>query len=199
MEFASKLRWAIVITAVVLFLILVGWGLYSIARSIFDSGAGNNGDTQEVSSAVDEDIRQTTQARYYLDGRTVANSDHRSYSIDVSRNVVTMKVYSSYGQQVIRERSYQNTERAYEVFLASLDNLGIENLRQGTTNDFEEVGVCPSGFKYIFELNSDIRRWSTSCRGELNQGNAGFAVNPVKSLFQAQVPDFDELTDDIDF
>ncbi len=201
MEFASKLRWALVVITVVLFLILVGWGLYSIARSIFDSNAGDSENVQEVSAVVDEDIRSTSTARYYLDGKTVANSEHRSYSIEVSRNVVTMKVYKSYGEDVIREKSYQNTPEAYESFLASLDHLGIKNRRPNTNtdDDFKDLGACPSGFRYVVELDSTLRRWTTSCSGKGNFGTAGFSMNAVKSLFQKQVIDFDALTDDIDF
>lgn len=199
MEFASKLRWFLVIIAVVLFMVLIGWGLFSIAKSLFNSGSGDSGSNTTQSQVIDEDVRLTSQASYYLSGRVVANSEQRSYKIDVSSNVVTMTIYSSYGQKVITEKSYQNTPEAYDAFIASLDNLGIDNRVQGTNteDDFDEIGQCPGGYTYVIELDNVIRRWTTSCRDI--QGTAGFNMNSVKTLFQRQVPDFSELVEDIDF
>lgn len=200
MEFASKLRWFLVITAVILFMVLIGWGLFSIAKSLFNSGSSDNStNTATQSQVIDEDVRMTSQASYYLSGRVVANSEQRSYQIDVSSNVVTMKIYSSYGQKVIGEKSYKNTPEAYDAFIASLDNLGIDNRVQGTNteDDYNEIGMCPGGYTYVIELDNNIRRWTTSCRDI--PGTAGFNMNSVKTLFQRQVPDFSELVADIDF
>ncbi len=199
MEFASKLRWFLVIIAVVLFMVLIGWGLFSIARSLFDSGSGNSNNSTGQSQIIDEEVRLTSQASYILTGRVVANSEQRSYQIDVSSSVVSMTVYGSYGQKVIREKSYTNTPEAYSAFLASIDNLGVENRLNGTNteDDFAEEGKCPGGYTYVVELDNAIRRWTTSCSDI--PGTAGFNMNSVKTLFQRQVPDFRELVDDIDF
>lgn len=199
MEFASRLRWFLVIVGVVLFMVLIGWGLFSIARSIFDSSSDSNNSNPASQQIIDEDVRLTSQASYYLDGRIVANSEHRSYRIDVSSNVVSMKVYSSYGQQIIRENTYRNTSEAYSSFIASLDNLGVEQRVRGTTteDDYAEEGKCPGGFRYIVELDDTIRRWTTNCDDVA--GTAGFNMNAVKSLFQRQVPDYEALIEDIDF
>lgn len=189
MEFASKLRWFLVVITMVIFLILVGWGLYSIARNLFNSNATNTTDTV----IVDESLDYIGTARIYVDGRVVANSDHRSYSIDVSSGVVTMKVYSSYGQNVIKEQSYKNTSEAYTTFMNALASYNVPDRINGTTeeDDYQESGVCPTGQRYILELDNSIRRWSTSCSA--NQGTAGFSMSRVLTLFQRQVPDFNDL------
>lgn len=191
MEFASKLRWFLVIVTMVIFLILIGWGLYSIARNLFNSNTPSSDSTAIVEE--DSSLESTATARYYVDGRIVANSEHNSYSIEVSSGVVTMKVYNSYGQKVIKEKSYQNTQEAYLAFLSALENTGVPDRREGTDteDDFEEIGVCPTGKRYIIELDNSVRRWSTSCSSK--QGTAGFSMSRVLTLFQRQVPDYSEL------
>lgn len=194
MEFASKIRWFIVITVVILFLVLVGWGLYSIARNIFDSNSGQN---QDIVAIEEDTLDYVSTARIYVDGRVVANSEHRSYSVEVSSGVVTMKVYSSYGQNVIREKSYTNTSEAFDNFINALASYNVPDRIDGTTedDDYNESGVCPTGKRYILELDSEIRRWSTSCSSK--EGTANFSMSKVLSLFERQVPDYDDLLDDI--
>lgn len=194
MEFASKLRWFLVITAMILVLIFVGWGLYSIARSIFRSGSGDSSSsTSSVESDSDYAVDLTDQASLYVDGAVVAESKHRSYSIEVSSSVVTMKVYSGYGQQVIKEKSYRNTSESYKAFLDSLDSLRVTRRVADTDidDDHAESGVCPSGWRYIVELDDSVRRWSTSCGSR--KGTAGFSMSAVRRLFKRQVPDFSEI------
>lgn len=195
MEFASRLRWFLIILAMILVLVFVGWGLFAIAKSTF----GGNNSSSSVASNINESVVLTNQARMYVDGPVVAESLHRSYGIEVNSSVVTMKVYGSYGQRVLRERSYRNTPQAYEAFLNSLVNLRITSRVSGTTteDDDAESGVCSAGRRYIVELDDSIRRWSTSC--ESRPGTAAFSMTAVRRLFRNQVPDFSELVDGIEY
>jgi hypothetical protein len=188
MEFASKLRWILVITVMVIVLILISWGLYSIAQNTFGSNDENVTVQQEEIA-----IQSVNTASYSVDGPVVASDKHRSYRIDVSENVVTMRVYGGYGSFIITEQSYTNTTESYTAFLSALDNANVTERARGTTteDDYAEVGVCASGRRFILELDTAVRRWSTSCAG--NQGTAGFSMPPVATLFQRQVPDFSTL------
>lgn len=189
MELASRIRWLLVIFVVVVFLVLIGWGLFSIASNIFDTFSGDGAVTQ----VNDYNVSSTATARLIVDGPVVAASEHRSYEIAVSENVVSMTVYSGYGRNAIAEESYRNTDDAFTVFLSALEYEGVTDRQRNTTEemDFEEEGVCPRGRRYIVELDSSIRRWSTSCRD--GDGTAGFAMRDIRRLFEDQIPDFRDL------
>lgn len=189
MEFASRLRWIIVIALAITFLALIGWGLFSIANNIF-RGAGT-GTTEEISTY---DVTSAATARFTVDGPVVANEEHRSYTIEVSQNVVSMKLFGAYGRETIEERSYRNTQEAFDTFLSALENERVTDRARGTVaeDDDAEVGVCSNGRRFIVELDNEIRRWSTSCRD--NEGTAGFTMSRIRTLFQKQVPDFREIT-----
>jgi len=191
MEFASRLRWALVIITVVIALILVSWGMFSIANGIFRGGSDSN--SALVAEAEAYDVNSAATARLMVDGPVVANQEHNSYIIEVSRNVVSMKVYKSYGQTLVAQKSYNNSEVSYQTFLSALDKLNVTSRIKGTTvdDDNAEQGVCPSGKRYILELDNDVRRWSTSCSHK--QGTATVTFSSVRTLFQKQVVDYREL------
>jgi type II secretory pathway component PulC len=195
MEFASRIRWILVIAVTVILLILVSWGLFTIASNIFRG----DGDVPLTTQSNDVKIVQSTSvAKYRVEGPIVANEDHRSYSITVSSSVVTMKTFKSYGRVILEERSYQNTQAAYDSFLSALLNQNVTELnRRNTSTDFtfEDQGVCANGQKFFVELDSKIFRWSTSCSD--SQGNAGFDMAFISALFEEQVPDFADLTYDL--
>lgn len=196
MEFASKLRWVLVVFILLFVLILVGWGLSAIARSVFGGGSSTAQLPDEDSIALASVLDDVDVVRYTVDGPVVASSEHRSYSIEISRNVAMMRVYSDYGQKVIAERSYVNNTAAYETFVQSLEAANATARYEGTDveDDFEEEGVCPTGRRYILELGEDIRRWTTSC--DRTDGTAAGKMTTMRGLFAKQIPEFDELVKD---
>lgn len=188
MELASRIRWILVLVVGILFLFLIGWGLYSIASNMF------NGDSSETSTTEPTyNVTTAATAKFTNDGPVVASDLHRSYTIEVSQNVVMMKVYKNYGQTVITEKSYSNNPESFITFLNSLENLDVTSRLRGTTaeDDNADKGVCPQGQRFILEIDSNLRRWATTC--STREGNAGFDMLAVKNLFDRQVPDFDEL------
>jgi hypothetical protein len=188
MELASKLRWILVIAVMVIALILVSWGLFSIAQNIFTVD-----ETQTEQQETEVSVESVSTASYTVDGPVVANNLHRSFRIEVSENVVTMRVYGGYGSFLISENSYPNTAESYAVFMSALENENISSRAKGTTpdDDFSEVGVCATGRKFIVELDKELRRWSTSCNNR--EGTAGFNMQAVGTLFQLQVPDYNTI------
>lgn len=192
MELASRIRWILVTAIFIVALILVGWGLFSIASNIFRGNDKN--DSSQLEPINDFLVESTELARFTVDGPVVANDKHRSYTIEVSKSVVTLKIYKSYGQVLLDEKSYTNTAPAYDVFLSALGNANVTALRKNSSTevDFADQGVCARGRKNIVELDGAVRRWSTSC--SKNEGNAGFPMAPVMELFRSQVPDIRELT-----
>jgi hypothetical protein len=192
MELASRIRWILVIAVISIALLLIIWGLFSIASNIF---RGNDGPS--VATVVNGfRIEDVSTATFRAVGPVVSVEDHRSYTIAVSQNVVVIRVFAGYDERLIAERSYRNTPTAYRTFLSALTNAEVIEQRRGTLEEFgfEDEGVCARGSKYFLELDTDLFRWSTSCPDR--EGNAGFRMSPVRGLFQAQIPDFSEITRD---
>jgi Na+-transporting methylmalonyl-CoA/oxaloacetate decarboxylase gamma subunit len=191
MEFASKLRWILVIFILLFVLIFVGWGLSAVARNVF-----NRSDTATTETVEDTNVSQqegVSVARYKVDGPVVASADHRSYSIEVTQNVVTMRVYSDYGQKILNEKSYLNNSDSYDAFIQSLEKADAAARYAGTDEDDDNAdqGVCPEGRRYILEIGDDIRRWTTSC--DRKQGTAAGKMTTLRTLFAKQIPDFEEM------
>ena len=194
MEFASKLKWILIIFILLFVLILVGWGLSAVARSVFNNSSDK--DTSIVEEPAETSINGVSTVSYIVDGPVVASSLHRSYKIDVSSSVVRMRVFSDFGQKVISEKSYTNNETAYSNFVFSLERANATARFEGTDeeDDLAEQGVCPKGHRYILEIGDDIRRWTTSC--DRTQGTAAGQMTTIRSLFIKQIPDFSTLIKD---
>lgn len=191
MEFVSKLRWVMVVFISLLLLVLVGWGLATIARGLFDDNSSSGSVPGEQDIALQ--ALGADSVRYIVDGPVVASADHRSYMIEVTENVVVMRVFADYGQTVISEKSYRNNDVAYQTFVESLDNLNASARTRGTTvdDDVLEAGVCSAGRRHIVEVGDDVRRWRTNC--EAFPGTAGGDMRAIRLLFSAQIPDFRDM------
>lgn len=194
MEFASKLKWILIVFILLFVLILVGWGLSAVARSVFNNSPDK--DSSVVVEPVDTSIAGVSTVSYTVDGPVVASSLHRSYKIEVSSNVVTMRVFSDFGQKVISEKSYTNNETAFSNFVFSLERANATARFEGTDeeDDIADQGVCPKGYRYILEIGDDVRRWTTSC--DRTQGTAAGQMTTIRALFIKQIPDFKDLIKD---
>ncbi len=191
MEFASRLRWIIVIFISLLALVLVGWGIASIAKNVFKGGSKST--TSQATTEEPYNIETTASARFITEGPIVASDKQRSYVIEVTQKTVTMKLYKAYGQILISEKSYPNTLESYNAFLSALDKNSVTSRIKDTTaeEDFADEGVCATGKRYIIELDSDLRRWGTSCSAK--QGTSGAKMSVIKSLFKGQVADYNTI------
>lgn len=187
MEFVSKIRWIIVIFVVLIGLIFIGWGLSTIARSVF---AGTSSSTETIAEEEAVSFIDLDRVSFETSGPIVAKEEHRSYIIEVTERVVSIKVYSDYGQKVIAEESYLNNEAAFESFVNALDKANADTRYKDTKpeDDFAEKGACPTGRRYVLELGDIERRWSTSCSSE--RGNAGGNMVKIRNLFASQIPEF---------
>ncbi len=193
MEFVSKLRWVIVIVVILIVLSIAGWGLAMIARSLISSDDKETVLPTDATSLTALSATNANVVRYSTVGPVVSNSEHRSYTIEVSRNVVMMRVYSEYGQKVVAEKSYPNDERAFEYFVEALDKQRVSARVKGTTesDDYNEIGACPSGRVHIVEIDDNVRRWRTNCKDF--PGTAGGNMAAIRELFSSQIPDFDAM------
>lgn len=190
MELASKLRWVLVVFIVLFILIFVGWGLSAVARNVFSGRSSNSTAVEDVETTKLDGV---SVARYVVDGPVVASAEHRRYMIEVSRSVVLMRVYSDYGQTILKEKSYTNNFEAFDTLIKSLEEANATARYAGTDvdDDVADQGVCPTGRRFILEIGDDLRRWTTSC--DRKDGTAAGKMTTLRSLFTKQVPDFDEM------
>ena len=194
MEFASKLKWILIVFILLFVLILVGWGLSAVARSVFSGSSDKN--TTVIEETVDNSIQGVDSVRYTVDGPVVASAQHRSHTIEVTSSVVMMRVFSDYGQKVVAEKSYANNQASFSNFVFSLERANATSRFEGTDedDDLSDQGVCPKGKRYILEIGDDIRRWTTSC--DRTQGTASGQMTTMRRLFNKQIPDFEALVKD---
>ena len=184
---------------------LIGFGLvivllFAIIFMIVRGGGDNNGKVPEtkktlISYASDDNVTITST----LIGPVTAPQNHNEIQIEVTNSQATVNIINGYDGNVVNSRSYPLTTEAFSEFLSALDKA---KFTEGNTDEAlrNDEGYCATGQRYVFEIregaNNIQRFWATSCRGvKTFKGNSAAVLN----LFQNQIPDYDELTDDVSF
>lgn len=135
-------------------------------------------------------------ASMIIDGQEGANSTHQAVRVDVSQNQVTYEQLSTYNYNVVKEQTFTNNENAYNVFLRSLYFAGFlkGNSNQSQSNPY---GLCPLSKRYILNFNNGsqslLHWWTTSCGDHTYNGQASLTI----TLFEKQVPNFENLTENL--
>jgi hypothetical protein len=180
----------------VAFMIALGL-LFLVVFLLFHSGSKPK--VQLTPKTLDSYATTDAEAVLTIDGPINAAQNHQQVRITVSRDDVTFEQLQGYDGNVVNMQSYANTENAYTVFLFSLAHAGFT---KGDNNPAlsDERGFCALGDRFIFQLQQDgqdiERYWSTSCgNSKTYLGSPSLTIN----LFQAQVPDYSKLTQDITF
>lgn len=134
------------------------------------------------------------QVRYTVNGPIVGKEQHRAVRITVDRNNRTVDVIEGYEGRVIKTQSTSNTQDAYQAFVDALNGANF-------TKEFKAQGrgiesqLCPLGQRYAYELGmgtSDaFRTWSNSCSAD--QGTFGGNRSVVQTLFQKQIPNYNQF------
>jgi hypothetical protein len=136
---------------------------------------------------------------FTTDGMVNADELHRSIRITVSANQMQLDVLQGYNPRVITSKSFVNNQEAYTVFLKSIANAGFVAKLKKSKAPADERGQCPLGLRYIMTLNDgsdDISRlWSSTCGSKI--GTSGGAITTLQRLFQAQIPNYTTLTDQV--
>ncbi len=133
-------------------------------------------------------------AAMLIDGPVNAPSQHNQVLVVVSNSVTKVEVFSGYSDNILRSATYPMDESAFHVFLRSLEYAGYT---EGSNNpDLRQAsGYCPTGDRYIFSFGVNgkqiLRYWTTDCGGtHTYDGNLQLTL----TLFQAQVPQYNQLT-----
>lgn len=173
--------------------------LVSLTRAIFFSGDSTQ---QVVSDTSREALLNTTaghSVRMTVRGPIVANEEFRSYQITITPNSRSLVTYKGYTESVINQITLANNVRSYEQFVYALDKA---NLAKGTQFDDDQNdlrGICAIGEVYSFEIidgNMPVKElWTSTCSG--SKGSLDASAKQLMELFQNQIPDGDELIDDV--
>jgi len=135
--------------------------------------------------------------RLIIDGQINGDENHRAIRITIDKNERQVDIIQGYQGSVMQTQSFGNNESAYNNFLHALVQAGFTMVRKTTQTD--ETGICPLGNRYTYELDNtsdkkDFSRWSTSCGGE---GTYGGQPAFTRSLFENQIPDYNDLTNNV--
>lgn len=175
---------------------LITIGLIIMLIVLIFSGGGSKPKTS-TAKPLDSYAGTDAEVSMTIDGPINADQNHQQVRVTVGTNSVTYEEISGYDGQVAERQTFHNTEAAYTVFLRSLALAGFT--RGDTTPALQdERGRCALGDRYIFELNNDgnklERYWVTTCGGAKTfLGDR----STVTQLFKAQVPQYDNLSNNI--
>lgn len=179
------------------FLIAVGIVILIIIlliRAIFGGGEPAEPKAQLLSYN-----RPGTSMRLTIDGPINSELQHRQVQIDISQRQTQIRTITGYENRTLDSKTFGNNPNAYGVFLRAID---LQGYTDGDNSEslIDERGYCPTGQRYIFEIidndNVTQRYWSTSCGGVHSfKGNADVTIG----LFRAQIPDYEQITQNIPF
>ena len=172
---------------------IVAIGLLIVAFVIIFSGHGNTNETPANAPTKLLDYANTSkQVVLTTEGPVNANQNHKEVRITVGNTATTIDIFQGYEQTLLSTQSYANNTASYSDFLKSLDLAGYT---KGDTNPkiADERGYCATGSRYVMTIKDgdhDTQRyWSSSC----GLGSFKGKTQLVRSLFQAQVPNYDSV------
>ena len=179
---------------------LITIGLIIILIVLLLGGGGGNGPKKPKTTKALADYASTeAEVRMTIDGPVNADQTHQQIRITVDNNVTTYEQIQGYQDTVVNSQNFDNNENSYSNFLYALGHAGFTkgDITKALAND---KGYCPLGNRYIFELidnGKDVQRfWGTSCGGHAPKTYRG-NLNLTITLFQAQVPNYQNLTQDL--
>lgn len=183
-----------IILIIILIILLFGGG----KKSDTSSSQSTNGDAPTSL----QDIANTDSAvRMTIAGNVRANQDYYEVKVTSTKNGNDLQIIQGYENHVIKNQGYANNLSAYTVFLRALQQAGYMNGNddKALAND---TGYCPLGERYIFEIIQDgkvtQRYWTTSCGKSAPSTYLGQTSLTIQ-LFEMQIPDYNDLTSDVDF
>lgn len=174
--------------------------LVSVGRAIFGGGDGPSQSQVDVgrdallSTAVERSVRMTVR------GPIVADENFRTYQIAVDSSSRRLTTYSGYLSQTIDTEQYGNNTQAYEQFVYALDKANMMRGEAFTGAEDDTRGICATGRVYEFEVlqgDSTVKRlWTSTCKG--SKGSLRASLDQVRELFHEQIPDSENMLEEID-
>ncbi len=156
-------------------------------------------------SDLDEYATSDTRVRLTMSGPIVAREENRPVRIIVDASYRQLHILEGYGDETIAERMrWENDLAAYQEFLAALEFEGFHQCRQPPGEvDPDGEGACPKNHRMVvelFEINHPaepvMRLWWADC--DRGIGTLAGNARTIEELFEAQIPDFETLTEGVE-
>ncbi|HEY1063778.1 MAG TPA: hypothetical protein VGE30_00590 [Candidatus Saccharimonadales bacterium] len=162
-------------------------------------GGGDDGKVPETERELTSYTDDSNAAIVFTTiGPITAPENHNEVQIVVTNTDASIDVMQGFDGNVLNSQTYPLTTSAFGEFLHALNRAGYTE--GNTAEDLkDDRGFCPTGSRYIFEVRDGSktvqRFWSTNCRNtpKTFKGNESLAID----LFRAQIPNYDELTTDV--
>lgn len=185
------------IVIIIIIVIVAIAGIVSLTRAIFFSG--NNNQTATVVDSSRDALLSTTaerSVRMTVRGPIVADEEFHSYQITITPNTRSIVTYRGYLDQVVDQVSLPNSVASYDQFVHALDKANLAKGKQFEGNRNDLRGICATGQVTQFEIlnNANLVKdlWTSTCSG--SKGSLDASVKQLSNLFEAQIPDADDLT-----
>jgi hypothetical protein len=180
----------IAVVIVLLAIGLIGYGVYAAFKTIYKPAPA-----PKTISLLDYLGQANTEVKLTIEGPITANENHNSQAMAVTTSSRAIDMFRGYTDTPIISQNFPNNQTAFEDFVRALQNAGFTRTSPNANASSTELGLCPQGQRYVYQLFSGstqvLRAWSTSCNDRTTfQGN----TNTIINLFEAQIPDFDQLT-----
>lgn len=173
-------------------LIALGLIIFIIVKFVFGGGTPP---PPPLSSYYDTG----TEVRMIIKNPTQASSKHEEIQITVGRRLATLTIFRGYQYSIIKTKSFLMNDASYRDFLRGLQISG-QFMKGDTKAKYrDDSGYCALGLHYVYEIvdpvgNVTQKLWSTSCGVKTFGGDA----DTVQQLFKLQIPNYDNLTEDVD-
>ncbi len=150
----------------------------------------------DVKALTEYSAEPQSQVTMTTGGAINAEENHRIVSVQVTASNRSVAITEGYNGKVISEETFPNTTDAFSAFLAGLEQVGFSKVR---SSKLDFTSVCPTGKRYSYVLNSNsedvVNSWSATCE----RGTYGGQVTNTQNLFQAQIPNYSDIVNDVDF
>lgn len=184
------MRYVIGFIGIIAILVII---IVLIVRGI---GGGGGGESKGIDLADYQTA--TSQVIFTIEGQVSATQTHDEARISVDQNEATIDIIKGYEDNVTHSKTFPMNSSSYSAFLLSLKHAGF-TVGDDNPNNKDERGYCPTGDRYIYELKDNgeevQRYWNTSC--SYDQGTFKGKSSLIEQLFELQIPDFDEITADV--
>ncbi len=142
-------------------------------------------------------IKSNSEISVTIQGPLVAEEQRQGIRLTITPNSRKVEILKGYENDVDKSETLSNTSAAYDALMRTLENAGFTKDKSNTSG-LEEVGLCPDGRHYAYEVKNDgkslSRLWSNSCNVAGTFAGNGAVI---RAQIEKQIPDYNKFTADV--
>jgi hypothetical protein len=174
--------------------LFVALGLIVLLIIIFAGGGGKNLHKAMPVAPLVAMASSDSEVKMTISGPVVAEQDHRSIEIKITKDRVVYNSIQGYNNNVVFSQNFINNLNSYTAFLSSLNQAGYTNVNTDPKLE-NDLGYCSIGNRYIFQTTQAgkniSRSWVTNCTGTPRTFLGSLSL--TSTLFEAQIPNFGRI------